>query len=127
MPGYQRLSGLDASFLYLETTSQPLHVCSILELDTASIPGGYTYEALLRTLGQMVCHDRGRNDAGISREVIVVDNASKDGSPEAVRENFPDVQLVALPSNEAIQGFNIGAARARGVAWMSSPRSARTP
>ncbi|MFO0856500.1 MAG: glycosyltransferase family 2 protein [Phycisphaerales bacterium] len=72
-------------------------------------------EALLRTLGQMVCHDRGRNDAGISREVIVVDNASKDGSPEAVRENFPDVQLVALHSNEAIQGFNIGAARARGV------------
>ena len=44
MPGYQRLSGLDASFLYLENTSQPLHVCSILELDTTSIPGGYTFD-----------------------------------------------------------------------------------
>ncbi len=37
----QRLSGLDASFLYLETPSQPLHVCSIMELDTSTIPGGY--------------------------------------------------------------------------------------
>ena len=34
----QRLSGLDASFLYLETAAQPLHVCSILELDTSTMP-----------------------------------------------------------------------------------------
>ena len=46
MAGYQRLSGLDASFLYLETPSQPLHVCSILELDTATIPGGYTFDRM---------------------------------------------------------------------------------
>ena len=42
----QRLSGLDASFLYLETPTQPLHVCSILELDTSSMPGGYTFDRL---------------------------------------------------------------------------------
>ncbi len=42
----QRLSGLDASFLYLETPSQPLHVCSILELDASTIPGGYSFERL---------------------------------------------------------------------------------
>lgn len=42
----QRLSGLDASFLYLETPSQPLHVCSILELDTSTRPGGYSFERL---------------------------------------------------------------------------------
>jgi WS/DGAT/MGAT family acyltransferase len=42
----QRLSGLDASFLYLETHSQPLHVCSILELDTSTMPGGYTFSRL---------------------------------------------------------------------------------
>lgn len=46
MAGYQRLSGLDASFLYLETPSQPLHVCSILELDTATVPGGYTFDRM---------------------------------------------------------------------------------
>jgi WS/DGAT/MGAT family acyltransferase len=42
----QRLSGLDASFLYLETPSQPLHVCSILDVDTSTMPGGYTFERL---------------------------------------------------------------------------------
>lgn len=40
----QRLSGLDASFLYLESESQPMHVCSILELDTSTMPGGYTFD-----------------------------------------------------------------------------------
>lgn len=42
----QRLSGLDASFLYLETAAQPLHVCSILDLDTSTMPGGYTFDGL---------------------------------------------------------------------------------
>jgi diacylglycerol O-acyltransferase / wax synthase len=44
--GMQRLSGLDASFLYLETAKQPLHVCSVLELDTSTMPGGYTFDRL---------------------------------------------------------------------------------
>jgi len=43
----QRLSGLDASFLYLETSTQPLHVCSVLELDGSTIPGGYSFERLV--------------------------------------------------------------------------------
>ena len=50
----QRLSGLDASFLYLETPSQPLHVCSVLELDASTIPGGYTFERLRDALALRV-------------------------------------------------------------------------
>ncbi len=46
MQHLQRLSGLDASFLYLETSTQPLHVCSVLELDASTIPGGYSFERL---------------------------------------------------------------------------------
>jgi diacylglycerol O-acyltransferase / wax synthase len=42
----QRLSGLDASFLYLETAAQPMHVCSILDVDTSTMPGGYTFDRL---------------------------------------------------------------------------------
>ncbi|MGZ6789736.1 MAG: wax ester/triacylglycerol synthase domain-containing protein, partial [Mycobacteriaceae bacterium] len=42
----QRLSGLDASFLYLETSSQPMHVCSIMELDTSTMPEGYSFDLL---------------------------------------------------------------------------------
>lgn len=38
-----RLSGLDASFLYLETSSQLLHVCGIIMLDPATVPGGYDF------------------------------------------------------------------------------------
>ncbi len=47
----QPLSGLDASFLYLETPSQPLHVCAILELDAATVPGGYSFARLREELG----------------------------------------------------------------------------
>ncbi|OBH20112.1 wax ester/triacylglycerol synthase family O-acyltransferase [Mycolicibacter terrae] len=50
----QWLSGLDASFLYLETPQQPLHVCSILELDTATMPGGYRFERLRDELAQRI-------------------------------------------------------------------------
>lgn len=59
----QRLSGLDASFLYLETDTQPMHVCSILELDTATMPGGYTFDRLRAALAVRL-----GGDAGVSRE-----------------------------------------------------------
>jgi len=39
----QRLSGLDASFLYLETPEQLLHVCGLIVLDPATMPGGYSF------------------------------------------------------------------------------------
>ncbi|MEV3904835.1 wax ester/triacylglycerol synthase family O-acyltransferase [Mycobacterium sp. NPDC050551] len=50
----QRLSGLDASFLYLETAQQLLHVCSILELDTTTMPGGYTFDKLRDALAKRI-------------------------------------------------------------------------
>lgn len=50
MQRLQRLSGLDASFLYLETSTQPLHVCSVLELDASTIPGGYSFERLVEEM-----------------------------------------------------------------------------
>ncbi len=40
----ERLSGLDASFLYSESSNVPLHVCCVVELDTATMPGGYSFE-----------------------------------------------------------------------------------
>ena len=41
----QRVSGLDASFVSLETASQHLQIFSILELDPSTVPGGYSFEA----------------------------------------------------------------------------------
>jgi WS/DGAT/MGAT family acyltransferase len=50
----ERLSGLDAFFLYTETPTQPLNVCCVLELDTSTMPGGYTYGRLRAALAKRV-------------------------------------------------------------------------
>lgn len=42
----ERLTGLDASFLYLETPQQLLHVCGLIVLDPETIPDGYRFEKL---------------------------------------------------------------------------------
>lgn len=47
-------------------------------------------------------------------EVIVVDNASSDGSPEMVEKEFPDVILIRLPNNIGIAGWNEGFKIAKG-------------
>ena len=48
-------------------------------------------------------------------EVIVVDNGSTDGTPEHLDERWPQVQMVALPTNVGFAaGVNRGLERARG-------------
>jgi GT2 family glycosyltransferase len=46
-------------------------------------------------------------------DIIVVDNASTDGTAELVRERFPDVMLIALDANRGFAGaVNVGLERA---------------
>jgi len=52
-------------------------------------------------------------DIGLSFEVIVVDNASKDGSPQFIRRHFPQVKLI---ENEK----NLGFAKAANIAYEKS-------
>ena len=47
----EQLSGLDASFLYLETPSLHMHVSMAAVLDPATVPGGYSYEKLRDLVG----------------------------------------------------------------------------
>jgi len=49
-------------------------------------------------------------------EVIVVDNCSRDGTPEMVRAEFPHVKLICMPHSRygACETFNIGFASAKG-------------
>lgn len=47
-------------------------------------------------------------------DVIVVDNASEDGSADMVREEFPDVRLVVREVNSGVSGWNDGFALVRG-------------
>jgi diacylglycerol O-acyltransferase len=50
----QRLSGLDASFLYFETRAQLLHVCGLIVLDGSEMEGGYSFDALRAELARRV-------------------------------------------------------------------------
>ncbi len=46
----ERLSGLDASFLYLESSAQLMHVCGIIMVDPSTIPGGYSFPKMKAVL-----------------------------------------------------------------------------
>jgi diacylglycerol O-acyltransferase / wax synthase len=50
----ERLSGLDAFFLYMETPTQPLNVCCLLELDHSTMPGGYSYARFRAALAEHI-------------------------------------------------------------------------
>jgi GT2 family glycosyltransferase len=61
--------------------------------------------------------------AGVSAEIVLVDNASTDGTIEHVRERFPDVRVVALPRNLGFAGGNnagVRAARGQFVALLNN-------
>lgn len=49
-----RLSGLDASFLYLESGAQLMHVCGLIVLDPETIPGGYDFGNFTKELSRRV-------------------------------------------------------------------------
>jgi len=40
----ERLSGLDASFLYFETSQMHMHVSIVAVLDPKDAPGGFSFE-----------------------------------------------------------------------------------
>ena len=42
----ERLSGLDATFLYFETPAQHMHVSVVAVLDPSGVPGGYSFEKI---------------------------------------------------------------------------------
>jgi diacylglycerol O-acyltransferase len=51
-----RLSGLDASFLYLETPAQLMHVCAVMVLDPSTMPEAYSFDTLMAGIDDSV-HD----------------------------------------------------------------------
>ena len=49
-----RLSGLDASFLYLESPEQLMHVCAVLVLDPSTLDEGYDFVTLRNRIAARV-------------------------------------------------------------------------
>jgi GT2 family glycosyltransferase len=47
-------------------------------------------------------------------EIVVVDNASTDGSADAIKQEFPEVVLITNPVNTGAPAWNIGFAKAKG-------------
>ena len=43
----QRLTGLDATFLYMETPTSPMHVASLIVFDPSDLPGGFSFEKVM--------------------------------------------------------------------------------
>jgi len=69
-------------------------------------------EHLRRCLESLAAHP-----PGVEREVIVVDNDSRDGSAPMVASEFPDVRLLRMPRNLGFAaGANRGAREASGEA-----------
>src|SRR5687767_4596789 len=83
-----------------------------MDPDLAVVVVNYNAGAYLRR-----CMESLRVAAGDARlEVVVVDNASRDGSPEAAMEERPDATLIRNPDN---RGF--AAAANQGIAVTSAP------
>lgn len=50
----ERLSGLDATFLYIESRSQLMHVSGVIQIDPETVEGGYRFEDLRAELARRV-------------------------------------------------------------------------
>lgn len=66
-----------------------------------------------------------RHAAPVACELFLVDNASGDGTAEAVAERFPAAEVVRLPRNVGVAARNEGLRRARGRMRMFLDSDAR--
>lgn len=90
----------------METYSQP----SFGKLLSIIIVSYNTKEILRECLSRVKMHG-----AGIDAEIIVVDNASSDGSPDMLRDEFPEVVLIVSEKNLGFAGGNnLGIRKASG-------------
>lgn len=82
-------------------------------MDISIIIVNYNVREFLR--GALESVRRSLAASGLTGEVMVVDNASRDGSQEMVRRDFPEVKLYALESNVGFgRANNVGLRDAKG-------------
>lgn len=77
-----------------------------MKIDLAVVVVSYNTAGLLRNCLRSLLASLANSAQGCSSRVIVVDNASNDGSAELVRQEFPDVSLLALAENQGFAAAN---------------------
>ena len=50
----QRLSGMDATFIHMETPDMHMHVVGTIVLDPSTMPGGYSFDTIKRTIQERI-------------------------------------------------------------------------
>ena len=83
-----------------------------------------TYNGRDITLKTLTCYEAAiAADPDHSYEIIVVDNASRDGTADAVLDRYPGVQLIQLSANRGSCAKAFGASRAAGADTGSVPKT----
>lgn len=73
------------------------------------------------------------NSAGVAMRIVVFDNASADGSAEAVAQRFPEVEVIASPENLGFAAANNRVGATATTLWLcllnpdTEPIPARLP
>jgi WS/DGAT/MGAT family acyltransferase len=50
----QRLAGVDATFLYMETPNAHMHVTGVILIDPSTMPGGYSFETIQKLMASRI-------------------------------------------------------------------------
>ena len=83
-------------------------------MDLSIIIVNWNVKDLLRNCLQSLLN-AGQSTPDLTTEIIVIDSSSTDGSPQMVRDEFPQVRLIASDQNLGYaSGNNTGAADAYG-------------
>jgi GT2 family glycosyltransferase len=104
-PGPSRLPSVDEISARHDPSSASVDSLSIVVLSYNR------KDALAKTLRELA-----KNDDTRDAELIVVDNASSDGTREMMRRDFPAVPLIELDENIGVDAFNVGVREATGDA-----------
>ncbi|MCP4416218.1 MAG: glycosyltransferase, partial [Chloroflexi bacterium] len=83
--------------------------------DLSIIIVSWNVRELLQNCLRSVVAQQGLAQSELRMQIIVVDGASEDGSPDMIAEKFPQVELIACSENVGFpKGNNLGLAQANG-------------
>ena len=119
----QRLSGLDAMFLYMETPTNHMHVTGVFLLDPSAAPGGFSFEQVRDMVGAAPA-PRAALQAAARRGALpprapAVDRGS------GLRSRLPRAPGVPAVTRRTRRSSSRSSARLSGCPWTGSAHCGR--